>query len=148
MAEFALSNESVLRNMKSAIEQRTRKTLIMQLFDNHPREMKFQEQFKKLFYFSSPANIHNDLCMRNLVQSCISYSNPKAMFQTANRFLAHLFDQDPGINQRNMLCGMIDQVLNLDSELTEFGRFFNSNSYNDNPSTTFIQEINEVNFSY
>lgn len=70
------------------------------------------------------------------------------MFQTANRFLAHLFDQEPGINQKNMLSGMIHQVFNLKSTLQEFGKFFNSNSYNDKPSTTFIEEIKEVNFAY
>lgn len=79
IAEFALSNESVLRNLKTSIEERTNKTLFQTLYQNHPRQTKIQDSFKRSFLYQNPANIQNDLCMRNLIQACISYKNPKSM---------------------------------------------------------------------
>jgi hypothetical protein len=119
-----------------------------QLIDLHPREMKIREIWDKTFLFSDKNNIQNDLCMRNLIQSCISFDNPRSMFQNANRYLDHLFELPPGLHQKNMLAGMMDQVLNLESTLESFCKFFSSNKYNDVTTTSFIDQTDEVVYAY
>jgi hypothetical protein len=118
------------------------------LIELHPKEKKIREIWDKTFLFSDKNNIQNDLCMRNLIQSCISFENPKAMFQTANRYLNHLFELPSGMHQKNMLAGMIDQILNLDSTLDGFSKFFSSNTYNDVKTTSFIDQTDEVVYAY
>ena len=70
------------------------------------------------------------------------------MYQTADKYLNHIFEQKPGVMQKNMLAGMIDQVLNLKSKLNGFGKFLSSNTYNDIKTTTFLEEIKEPDFAY
>jgi len=148
IAEFTLTSESVLKNLKKSIEERSKPNMFYHLFAMHQKLHKITEIWEATFLYSDQENIQNDLCMRNLIQSCLSYKNPKSMFLTANRYLNHMFELKPGTHQKNLLSGMIDQVLNLDSKLSGFKNFFNSNVYNDIITTTFIDQVKDPEFPY
>lgn len=75
--------------------------------------------------------IYDDLCMRNIVHNCLDYKNPQEMSERANAILNYVFKKKANTLTMNLLMGLLVKVVNMDSPLKEYGRFFNSNRYNE-----------------
>ena len=81
--------------------------------------------------------IHNDLCMRNVVMSCLDFDKPQSMYDKANFFLDIIFREPPSFSQMELLMGLFDKITTLDTPLKSYAKFFVSPDNIDIATTTF-----------
>ena len=92
--------------------------------------------------------LSQDLCMRNVIQTCLDYAKPQSMADKANILLDMIFSQNETAHYRHMLIGLFEQVIALDFSLQSYSKFFISHDQNDIQTTTFAQQHGLPSWTY
>ena len=102
-----LSNNAVCENSHWRSPLRYQKSNLAKLLDKYDKKDKLMnEMIKYNVLCVDPMDLHNDLCLRNVVQSCLDFDNPKAMYEKANYFLDVIFRQPYSYGHNFMLMGL------------------------------------------
>lgn len=93
IAEFVISNENLKTNFENLTSAENGKpTLLDMLFENKHDKLRILNRIGKYTNFhQTPDSISTDLCMRNIIQSCLDYDKPLSMIEKANMFLSYIF---------------------------------------------------------
>lgn len=122
----------------------------MRLISHNSEEEKeiLKNKIDQMGLFMQHNTIPTDLCMRNIIQSCLDYKNSQSVQDRANHFICHIIDQPPSIHYMHILMGLFDQIINMDNPLEEYSQFFMSKEHVENESTSFFVEIKQVFYAY
>ena len=94
---------------------------------------------------ANPMEIPFDLCMRNLIATCLEFDNAEALYQRAEYFLEIIFSQDATPHYQSLLMGLFDTICDMDRPLQQYSKFFlNTNS----AFTTFAIPITNARWAY
>ena len=96
--EFMLGNDAVVNNSHWRSPLRTKDSYFMKLMKGYAKKEKLAEEMIKYnALVASDMEIHSDLSMCNVIQSCLDYNKSAHMVEKANYFLDIIFNQ-----KRNM----------------------------------------------
>jgi hypothetical protein len=55
---------------------------------------------------ADPLELSSDLCMRNMIQTCLDYKKPMSMVALANQFLSYVFKSPKSVMHQHILMGL------------------------------------------
>lgn len=88
---------------------RTKDSYLHKLMKGMDNRIKLVDEMKKYSIFAAgEMEIHSDLCGRNIIQDCLDFKQPTAMFEKANYFMKIIFDQPHSFNNYSILMGLSD----------------------------------------
>lgn len=70
--------------------------------------------------------IHNDLCLSNVIASCLDYEYSESLYERVNMFIKIILKQKVSPHYTSMLMGLFDQIQGLETPLPSYAQFFNS----------------------
>ena len=85
--------------------------------------------------------VPNDLCLKNIIATCLEYEYKEALSERANMFLDMIFNQPVSAHYTSLLMGLFDliKVEEGESPILSYQKFFVS-TFNDN-QTRFSNDI-------
>ena len=93
IAEFVLNNQYLMDIIKESVTENTRLSLIDTLYENYERKEEIYENFYEITSFlQTKGEVMNDLCLRNILQSCMEYKNPQAMQAVTENLVEYVLD--------------------------------------------------------
>ena len=79
----------------------------MKLLSGYDKKLKLHNEMRKYNVFAAhEMEIHSDLSFKNIVQDCLDFDKPQAMFEKANYFLNIIFEMEPTLPHYNLLMGL------------------------------------------
>ena len=133
-----MNNARLVSKFHDAAHSRTQLTIgeIAMKNNNKSKEL-ISDLATRIHYILNSHRIPMDLCMRNIIQSCLDFSRPQTMAERANSLLDYIYLHDFSIYQMHMLLGMFEQIVNMEAPLKKYGKFFSSNTFNEKDTTVF-----------
>ena len=93
--EFMLGNNAVVENSHWRSPIRTKDSYLKKLLSGYAKKDKLFNELRKYNCFAAhEMEIHSDLSMRNVIQSCLDFDKPQAMFEKANYFMEIIFNME------------------------------------------------------
>ena len=138
--EFVLGNNAVVENSHWRSPLRNKDSYFDNLMKGSDVKNKmFLELMKYTLLAAEKTTFLGDLSMRNIVQQCLDFDKPQAMWDKANYFLDTILNEPPNWYHHSILMGLWDNVIEQEAPLKSYGKFWVSTDMVDRPHTSYAK---------
>mgnify|MGYP000872788891 CR=1 FL=1 len=110
----------------------------MKLLSGYAKKDKLFDEMRKYNVLAAhEMEIHSDLSLKNVIQSCLDFDKPQAMFEKANYFLEVIFNMEPTQPHNAILMGLWEQIISFKFFFKSYSKFFHSIDNQEISTTTF-----------
>ena len=146
--EFVLSHNELCELAKHKSPPRTQPSYLTETFDAEDEDEGFFIEILKDFHLMAAGNLEipNDLCMGNIIDTCLSYDYAESLSERANMLLDMIFSQPLSPHYTSMLMGLFNRIKDMGTPLLSYAKFFES-AFNDE-KTRFSNDMVKTIWAY